>query len=65
MLSTAGIFAPVLREVAEMTYQWKKPFVLSDAKWRARFGDEVTSIESGVRETARWALATYGRQAAA
>lgn len=65
VLSTAGIFAPVLREVAEMTYQWKKPFVLSDAKWRARFGDEVTSIESGVRETARWALATYGRQAAA
>jgi len=58
VLRTAGVFAPVLREVAEMTYQWKKPFVLDDSAWRARFGSAVaaTPLNEGVAATARWAL---------
>jgi nucleoside-diphosphate-sugar epimerase len=64
MLRAVGVFAPVLREVAEMTYQWKKPFVLDDSKWRARFGGEPTSLHDGVGETARWALQRYCRKAA-
>jgi len=65
LLRAMGIFQPVLREVAEMTYQWKKPFVLDDAKWRRRFGDEPTPVEQGVAFTARWALEAFGRARAA
>ena len=46
----------MMREVAEMTYQWKKPFVLDDGKWRARFGGEATPLQAGVDATARWAM---------
>jgi nucleoside-diphosphate-sugar epimerase len=65
VLRAAGVFAPVLREVAEMTYQWKKPFVLDDSKWRARFGSGATPLDEGMVETARWAREHYGRKQAA
>jgi hypothetical protein len=65
ILRAAGVFAAVMREVAEMTYQWKKPFVLDDTKWRARFGGDVTSLEVGVDETARWALRRFSTKKAA
>ncbi|HEY3818005.1 MAG TPA: NAD-dependent epimerase/dehydratase family protein [Polyangiaceae bacterium] len=61
LLQGIGVFAPFMREVAEMTYQWKKPFVLDDSKWRARFGGEPTPLQAGVDVTAFWAL---GRSAA-
>ena len=63
VLRTAGVFAPVLREVAEMTYQWKKPFVLDDGAWRARFGSAATPLEQGVAATVSWA--TSGLKVAA
>jgi nucleoside-diphosphate-sugar epimerase len=56
VLRSAGLFAPVLREVAEMTYQWKKAFVIDDSAWRARFGGGATPFEEGVAATARWAV---------
>lgn len=65
VLSAAGVVSPMLREVREMTYQWKKPFVLDDSKWRARFGDDATPLDEGMRETARWAREHYGKQQAA
>jgi nucleoside-diphosphate-sugar epimerase len=64
VLRAAGVFVPLMREIAEMTYQWKAPFVVDDAKWRARFGDESTSLEAGARETAEWALARFAKKAA-
>jgi nucleoside-diphosphate-sugar epimerase len=65
ILRGLGLFQPVLSEVAEMTYQWKKPFVLDDSKWRRRFGDESTPVEHAVAFTARWALDAFGRARAA
>ncbi len=68
VLKTMGLFSPLLREVAEMTYQWETPFLLSDAKFRARFGGAATPLASGAQVTARWALEAYSpgvtRQAA-
>jgi nucleoside-diphosphate-sugar epimerase len=64
LLRTIGLFQPVLREVVEMTYQWKAPFVVDDSKWRAHFGDEATPLEIGAQETARWALGCFARKAA-
>lgn len=65
VLRTAGLFAPVLREVAEMTYQWKKPFVLDDSAFRARFGCAATTLDDGVASTARWAITTQRMPVAA
>ena len=56
MLRAVGVFQSTIAQVVEMTYQWKAPFVVDDSKWRARFGDEATSLERGAQETARWAL---------
>lgn len=60
VLQAMGLFSPVMREVAEMTYQWRSPFVLDDARFRARFGATPTAPEVALAETARWARATYG-----
>ena len=64
VLQTIGVFAPVLREVSEMTYQWKAPFIVDDGKWRAHFGDESTALDQGARATAEWALRRFPRKAA-
>jgi nucleoside-diphosphate-sugar epimerase len=59
VLWVAGFFAPMMREVREMTYQWKRPFVLDDSKFRARFGQEATPLAEAVEETAHWAQREY------
>jgi nucleoside-diphosphate-sugar epimerase len=64
LLRTVGLFQSELREVVEMTYQWKAPFVVDDSKWRARFGDQSTSLEKGAHDTARWALDAFAKKAA-
>ena len=55
-----GWFSPVMREVAEMTYQWESPYRVIDARWRARFGTLPTGLDEGVATTAVWAKATWG-----
>jgi nucleoside-diphosphate-sugar epimerase len=59
----AGVFMPVMREAAEMTYQWKVPYVLDDSRFRTAFGVSATPIEDAVREVATAALAKYARAA--
>lgn len=44
-----GLFIPPLREVLEMNYQFRYPYVMSDRKFRERFPDfEVTGYEEGL-----------------
>lgn len=57
MLSALGVFSPLLREVAEMTYQHEAPFLLDDAASRASLGFEPTPFEAQVEATARWIAA--------
>ncbi|HEU4407770.1 MAG TPA: NAD-dependent epimerase/dehydratase family protein [Polyangiaceae bacterium] len=65
VLRTAGVFSPLLREVAEMAYQWDVPFVLDDARFRAAFGQGPTPIDEAVAATAAWARGRFGFRAAA
>ena len=58
-LKIAGLFAPILGEVAEMTYQWKMPFVLDDSRFRKVFGAAHTPVEEQVRATAAWAKSHF------
>ncbi|MCR9051384.1 MAG: NAD-dependent epimerase/dehydratase family protein [Phaeodactylibacter xiamenensis] len=44
-----GLFVPPLREVWEMNYQFRYPYVMSDRKFRERFPEfEVTGYEEGL-----------------
>lgn len=58
-LRGAGVFAPMLRELAEMTYQWQQPYVVDDAKFRNAFGMTPTPWDDAVAATVRWARRTW------
>jgi hypothetical protein len=54
VLSALGLVNPVVREVREMLYQWRGPFIVDHAKFAARFWDDPTPLEHGVAATAGW-----------
>jgi nucleoside-diphosphate-sugar epimerase len=55
LLSLLGVVSPMLREVAEMTYQWEAPFVLDDSRFRDTFDVAATPWDPAMNETAAWA----------
>jgi nucleoside-diphosphate-sugar epimerase len=55
LLGTLSLVVPILREVREMSYQFEEPFVVDDARFRARFGFGGTPLDEGARETVAWA----------
>jgi nucleoside-diphosphate-sugar epimerase len=59
----AGVFSPMLRAAAEMTYQWKVPYVLDDSRFRNTFGVSATPVDVAVQEMAATARAKYQRAA--
>jgi nucleoside-diphosphate-sugar epimerase len=64
LLRAIGVFAPLMRELPELRYQWQMPFVIDDRKFRARFTVEPTPIDAQVATTAAWARAHYRRAGA-
>lgn len=59
LVRTIGVFDPMMRELGEMIYQWKQPYVLDDAKFRRTFGLAATPWDHAVRETLGWARRTW------
>ncbi|MEQ8705767.1 MAG: NAD-dependent epimerase/dehydratase family protein [Phaeodactylibacter sp.] len=50
-----GLFTPPLREVLEMNYQFRSPYIMSDRKFRERFPDfEVSGYEEGLERMVRY-----------
>lgn len=60
MVKAVGLFMPILREVDEMLYQWERPFVVDDRRFREQFGDRATDPDEGARRTVQWARARFG-----
>jgi nucleoside-diphosphate-sugar epimerase len=60
LLRAIGVFQPMVRELAEMTYQWKQPYVLDDSKFRATFGQGPTPWNEAIAMTVSWARETFG-----
>jgi nucleoside-diphosphate-sugar epimerase len=60
LLRGLGLFVPMLRELAEMAYQWEQPYVLDDSKFRATYGVTCTPWDEAVAETVRWGRRTFG-----
>lgn len=50
----AAPFVPIMRELAELLYQWDRPYVFSHAKFEKAFGAEVTPHERAVAATVAW-----------
>ncbi len=65
LFRSLAFVVPLLRELQEMMYQFEEPFVVDDARFRARFGAAATPLETGAAETAAWARATLGAGAKA
>ncbi|HET7502554.1 MAG TPA: NAD-dependent epimerase/dehydratase family protein [Kofleriaceae bacterium] len=65
LLRLAGLFMPEAGELPEMIYQWRAPFVLDDAQFRARFSIAPTPREPAVAATVAWARAHYTDRALA
>jgi hypothetical protein len=49
-----GLFNPLLREVAEMLYEFNEPFVVDSSKFVQAFGDIATPHREAVRQTLEW-----------
>jgi len=58
-LSLLAPFVPIVREIAEMGYQWEEPFVDDDRRFCERFHPRVTSLDEGVAATVAWARSHY------
>ncbi|HVV83041.1 MAG TPA: NAD-dependent epimerase/dehydratase family protein, partial [Kofleriaceae bacterium] len=64
LLRALGVFSPMLREVAEMAYQWQAPFILDDSRYRATFGGGPTPWSEALPATVAWARSHYAAAAA-
>lgn len=48
-----GLFIPLMKELAEMMYQYDRDYVFSSDKFEKRFGFRPTPYKEGIREIAR------------
>jgi len=55
VFKVVGLFVPIMRELAEMLYQWERPYHFNHDKFERAFGKQpVTSHRDAVRETVKW-----------
>lgn len=54
-----ALVVPFLREIDEMLYQWEKPFVINDRRFRERFGQDPEDRERAAADTVQWAKTHY------
>ena len=49
-----GLVNPMLRELAEMSYEFDEPFVLDTSKYESAFGAAGTPLAAAVAATVAW-----------
>lgn len=59
VVKIASLAVPFLREIDEMLYQWEEPFVINDARFRARFKQQPEDMERAAADTVGWAKVHY------
>jgi nucleoside-diphosphate-sugar epimerase len=52
LFRVGGLVSPMMRELADLTYQWTAPYVVDDRESRAHFGIEPTPWDEVCRRTA-------------
>jgi len=53
-LRALGVVNPVLRELAEVSYQFEQPFVLDTSKYESMFGAVGTPLAAAITATVAW-----------
>ena len=53
-LRALGLVSPMMRELAEMAYQFEEPFILDTARYEATFGPAGTPLAAAVAVTIAW-----------
>ena len=53
-LRALGLVNPMMRELAEMQYQFHQPFVLDTSRYTSTFGVAGTDLPVAIRETVAW-----------
>lgn len=51
LLPLIGLFSPMMREMAEMHFQWDRPYEVDSRKFAARFWNDPTPFAEGVAAT--------------
>jgi nucleoside-diphosphate-sugar epimerase len=54
VLRAIGLFNPLMRELAEMSYEFEQPFVLDTSKYQATFGASATPLATAITDTVAW-----------
>ncbi len=54
MVSLLGLFNPLIRETAEMIYEWEKPYVVENGRFTATFGNGITPHKKAIQQTVAW-----------
>jgi len=54
LVAPLGLFVPPLRELAEMRFQWDRPYRVDSSRFAARFWGDATPFEVGAPATALW-----------
>ena len=54
LVRALGLVNPMMRELAEMAYEFEEPFVLDTSKYRAAFGDAGTPLPAAISTTVSW-----------
>ena len=54
VMRTAGLVSPMMRGLAEMSYQFEQPFILDTTKFESTFGAAVTPMDVAIKETVAW-----------
>ncbi len=62
MLKVLGLFMPIMRELAEMNYQWEYDYDFRSDKIQQRFGVTPTPHAQAVAETVAWFRERDGRR---
>jgi len=53
-LRAAGLVNPMMRELAEMSYEFEQSFVLDTSKYESTFGASATPLASAITSTLAW-----------
>jgi nucleoside-diphosphate-sugar epimerase len=49
-----GLVNPLMRELAEMSYEFEEPFVLDTSKYESTFGSSATRLDTAITDTITW-----------
>ena len=54
LVRALGLVSPMMRGLAEMSYEFDEPFILDTTKFRTTFGGEGTPLTTAIAETVAW-----------